>query len=122
MAELKWNTDSTDNPLNGLAIFGEQAQKALTLYCDTAAQKLESEAKVKRPWTDRSNLARESLRGSFEVSAESAEIVLSHGVDYGIWLELANEKNYAIVEPTVRLNANEIMNGMENMLDKIHVK
>lgn len=56
------------------------------------------------------------------MNAESAEIVLSHGVDYGIWLELANEKNYAIVEPTVRLNANEIMNGMENMLDKIHVK
>lgn len=60
MAELRWNTDSTDNPLNGLKIFGEQAQKALTLYCDTAAQKLESEAKAKRPWTDRSTTTAEN--------------------------------------------------------------
>ena len=43
-------------------------------------------------------------------------ITLSHGVSYGIWLELANEKNYAIVAPTVRDEGPRIVKDLSDLL------
>lgn len=95
---------------------------AFDIYCTTAAKKLETHAKKNRPWTDRTGDARKRLTGSSElVGGTSARVVLAHGVDYGVWLELAHEKRYAIVEPTVRLQSNEILKGLENFVDKLEV-
>lgn len=95
---------------------------AFGIYCETAAKKLETYAKKNRPWTDRSSRARETLTGTSELlGGTSARVVLAHGVDYGVWLELAHEKKYAIVEPTVRLQSNEILKGLENFVDKLEV-
>ena len=92
---------------------------AIDMYSKTAAASLETYAKRNRPWTDRTNRARQGLTGSNEMTATSVRVVLAHTVDYGLWLELAHEKKYAIVEPTVRLKSNEIVNGMNLLLDRI---
>lgn len=103
----------------GLAELELKFQPAFAMYCETAAAKLETEAKKNRPWTDRTSRARETLKGTSEVSKDEGLIVLAHGVDYGVWLELAHEKKYAIVEPTVRLKSNEVFKGLEGFIDKI---
>lgn len=94
---------------------------ACEMFALTAAKQLESYAKQNRPWTDRTGRARQGLTGSAGQTQNGAQVVLAHTVDYGVWLELAHEKNYAIVEPTVRLKANEVMTAFANMVDSIKV-
>ena len=37
-------------------------------------------------------------------------------MDYSIWLELANEKRYAILHPTLLAMSSDILEGMRNLL------
>ena len=99
--------------------FTPKVEAALKMFAETAATSLESQAKGNRPWTDRTSRAREGLTGSSEVSGTKVQIVLAHTVDYGVWLELAHEKNWAIVEPTVRLESEHILAGLEHLFDKL---
>lgn len=116
--ELNFDTSEVER---GLDTIETRLMAALDMYADTAAQKLQSEARANRPWTDRTGRARQGLMGSHEASGSEITIVLAHTVDYGIWLELAHEKNYAIVAPTVNLNKDEIIQGLQGLLDKVKV-
>lgn len=62
---------------------------------------MEGYAKSHAPWTDRTSHARQSLHGGVDVRGDQQVLYLSHGVEYGIWLELAHDGNYAIVRPTI---------------------
>lgn len=59
-----------------------------------AAGQAEAEMKAHAEWTDRTALARGGLRGEAQVYLSSGEqrvdLVLSHSVDYGAWLETVN--------------------------------
>ena len=47
-------------------------------------------------------------------------ITLAHGVDYGIWLELAHEKKYAIIPETIRVVGDgEILPGFERLIERL---
>lgn len=92
---------------------------ALGMYCDTKAQEFQDYAKANRPWTDRTNQARQTLKGEAKKMPFGWRIQLSHGVDYGLWLELANEKQYAIVEPTIRLKSQEVIKGMNTLFSNL---
>lgn len=89
----------------------------IEMYVKTQAKSLESYAKENRPWTDRTGHARQRLTGYVTTIPKGYRINLAHGVDYGIWLELAMEKRYAILEPTIRLKGKEVVNGMRNLLN-----
>ena len=111
-SEVQHNLDEFYNRFNA----------ALEIYGQTAASYLQSEAQTNRPWTDRTNRARLGLTGSEELKPDELDIVLAHTVDYGLWLELAHEKNYAIVEPTVQANRQKIVDGLEGMLNSIKMR
>jgi len=64
------------------------------------AGQMEGYAKTHAPWTDRTSHARQSLHSGVDVRDNQFVLYLSHGVEYGIWLELAHGGNYAIVGPT----------------------
>jgi len=89
----------------------------MLMYGDTAAQTLAGYARENRPWTDRTGHARERLVGTAEATDTGVRVVLAHTVDYGLWLELAHEKNYAIVEPTIRLKTPEVWQGMQDLFN-----
>lgn len=63
--------------------------------------KAERSAKRNAPWQDRTGHARQGL--FYKVDREKTIILLAlaHRVDYGPYLELANDKKYAILEPTL---------------------
>lgn len=65
----------------------------------------ETYAKSKAKWTDRTGNARGSLTGTYEarIGRDSArfEITISHGMPYGIWLELRYNAKFAIINKTV---------------------
>lgn len=60
----------------------------------------ERDMKEYAPWTDRTGNARNGLHAGVEIGDTEYHLYLSHGVDYGVFLELAHGGNYAIVRPT----------------------
>lgn len=89
---------------------------AIGLYADTAAKKMESEAKNKAPWTDRTSNARNSIQGNFGWKRNSAIITLSGNMNYFSYLELAMAKKYAILSPTIQANSTEIIKGYQRLV------
>lgn len=118
MSSFSMSVDTSEVD-KGLLELQEKALAAVDIYGKTAAAKLEGKAKANRPWTDRTSRARQGLTGSSEMTAEGLTVILAHTVDYGVWLELAHEKKYAIVEPTVRLDSNELVQGLVGLIEKI---
>lgn len=88
--------------------FLERKKAGLYALLQNWAGLLEEYAKTQAPWTDRTGHARQGLHGGVDVQGDQQVLYLSHGVDYGIWLELAHGGNYAIVRPTVDAHLSRI--------------
>ena len=89
---------------------------ALGLYAHTSAKKMEAEAKSNGPWTDRTAAARNSIQGDFGWRGNLVVITLSGNMDYSVYLELAMERKYEILRPTVNRNAPEILRGYQKLV------
>lgn len=105
--------------LQGLSTTESKADAAIRMYAETAAVNLEAYMKSNRPWVDRTGNAKARLTASVQKLMDGYRIALAHGVTYGIWLELANEKRYAIIQPTILAKSNEVFEGYEHLLDKL---
>lgn len=103
-----------------LAQFSNKIGAAMLMYAATKSTECESYMKLNRPWTDRSNQAKATLNAKVsQPNDHTIRITLAHGVDYGIYLELAHEKRYAIIGPTINIKSVEIMQDMKNLMSKI---
>lgn len=95
-------------------------EAACSLLCANGAQKMEGYAKEHRPWKDRTGNARQRLKGSWSKVDGGYRIEIAHGVNYGVWLEFAHERRYAILKPTVeKVGYGEILPAFNNFMDKI---
>lgn len=100
--------------------FRKNSEDAITELCENGAQIMEDYAKSHRPWTDRTSQARIRLTGDVEHKSQPEwAITLSHGVDYGIYLEFAHEKKYAIIFPTIQMKSSEVMRSFEGLVSKL---
>lgn len=117
---LKFDMNSLVSGINEL---NQKAYIAIKMYGNTAAKKLEGDAKTSARWVDRTGAARNRLTGYTEdidvFTHKNVRIILAHGVDYGIWLELANEKRYAIIQPTIDLKSAEIFRGLDGLFNRM---
>lgn len=77
---------------------------ATVMAIQPLAGEAEAEMKVNAPWNNITRNARNSLTANVTVANSPTRtriaLTLSHGVDYGVWLELKNAGKYAIVRPT----------------------
>ena len=105
-----------NNLIKGLAEREIKTRAALGLYADTVAKKMESHAKSNKPWVDRTGRAKQSLNSSWKWVGDVARVELSHGVDYGVYLEFCNEKRYAIIKPTIDTISPQAIRGLNNIL------
>lgn len=86
-------------------------------YAKEMAGKYDGELRVSRPWTDQTGRAKESLSAVASYpDDQTIRITFSIGVDYGIWLELAHEKKYAVIAPTLHRVAPEYLEGASAIL------
>lgn len=109
---LKLNLDTLGNKFDVL----------LRVYMTTKAPQIESYMKQNRKWVDRSSMAKTTLNAKFsKPSKDVYRITLAHGMDYGIWLELANEKKYAIIEPTINVSGPQMMKELQGLLNKLKI-
>jgi hypothetical protein len=105
-----------NNLIKGLAEREIKTRAALGLYADTVAKKMEAHAKTNKPWTDRTGRAKQSLNSSWKWVGDVARVELSHGVDYGVYLEFCNEKRYAIIKPTIDTISPQAIKGLGKIL------
>lgn len=116
---LKLNYDESDLNKN----FDKMSTKlgvTILMYLVTKASELQAKMKLRRPWIDRTGMAKALLNAKVsQPSPTVVRITLSHGVSYGIWLELANEKNYAIIAPTIRAEGPRIISDFDNLMGKL---
>lgn len=118
---------------------------ALLMYGETSAKKLESYAKSEHPWNNKTGEAERRLHGSCQLAGTTLEIILSHGVEYGVGLELGTAPHlivpksakalywdgashpvkkvnhpgsapYPIIMPTIEAHGSEIIEGFKVML------
>lgn len=118
MATFKINTKEVERKLLNLE---SKADIAIKMYAQQGATKFENYAKINKRWIDRTGHARQRLVGYVEKLSQSVRIYIAHGVDYGIYLELAHEKRFAILQETVNNNSKEILEGYTNMIGKMRV-
>ena len=98
--------------LQNLQTMSKRMPIAVKMYANTAARKLENDAKLRAPWTDRTGQARQRLTAYVtELQSGICEITVAHGVSYGVFLELAHEKRFATIMPTIQRLSPEIMKG-----------
>lgn len=102
----------------GLERLSSKSDIVVKAYLNTAERKLENYAKQNAPWTDRSGRARLGLNSYTEKTPFGYRLIIAHGVDYGIWLELAHEKKYAILNKTIQQNTNDIMKGFTKLIER----
>lgn len=92
-----------------------KSQVAFRMFAIEGAKKFENYAKQNRPWTDRTGQARQRLTGWVEMFSDKIRIHIGHGVDYGIYLELANQRRFAILQQTVNAVSPEILEGFSEL-------
>ena len=109
-SDLKKNLDKMSVKLGAVVL----------MYTATKASELQAKMKTNRPWTDRTGMAKALLNAKVsQPSKNIVRITLAHGVKYGIWLELAHEKNYAIIAPTIREEGPRIIKDLNNLMSKL---
>lgn len=115
--KLDWTNSQLNNKLDKA---GTKSAAAILMYMSTKAKKFEYYMKYNRPWTDRTGMAKATLNAKVsQPSPTKVRITLAHGVSYGIWLELAHEKNWAIVGPTVDKEGPTMVSELNNLMSKI---
>ena len=109
------------NLLANMISFKIKAEAAFRILTENGAQKMEMYAKENRPWKDRTGSARQRLKGSWKKIRDGYRIAIAHGVTYGVWLEFAHERKYAILWQTVeKVGKGEILPAFKNLVDKLN--
>ena len=83
----------------------------------TEANRMENDLKADgaRPWTDRTYQARDRIAGRVERRGDLTRITLSHGVRYGVYLELAMGKRFAALWPKIKERTPEILKAVAKL-------
>lgn len=99
--------------------YGERVLVAVTAVAQRIAAIMQDDARQNAPWTDRTGNARSGLFGTAErdVAQKMVVLYLSHGVglDYTVWLELANEGRYAVIMRTIEAHLPELRDELQGI-------
>ncbi|MCX6786835.1 MAG: hypothetical protein NTU85_03440 [Candidatus Kaiserbacteria bacterium] len=104
---FRWVKPPEAELVPNIVAYGDRVRVAVRAVADYMAQKVQGEMRAGAPWEDRTGNARSGLFSVVEeASRDLVMIWLSHGttIDYGVFLELAHGKKYAIIVPTMQAN------------------
>ena len=83
-----------------------------------SAATMQNYARQNRRWEDQSGHARAELHGgSYWQTMDTMMIYVAHGMSYGVYLELANEGHYSILEESVNVHRQEIFNNIKRIME-----
>ena len=104
----------TDN----LNKWAEDRIRGIIAFNKFTASKVQSEARLTARWTNITGNARQGLTGQAYEMLPQLFIALQHKVDYGVFLELANDGKFAIIEEILNKNRLTWFQGVRRLLNK----
>ena len=108
--------NSTDF-LNNLANIEQRVLQGTRLYAETSGAKLESYAKANAPWQDITGTSRQTISHEVQSSGANQRIILRGGTSgHFVYLELAHEKRFAIIRPTMDKLGSSIVEGWKSVI------
>jgi hypothetical protein len=102
-----------------LRTFDARLRNAVDTVVDYDAAWATGQLKMRAPWTDRTGAARTGLTAIPHHGRNFAEIIMSYSVYYGIWLEVANDRKYAVITPMVRILGDKLMKDLQHLIDRM---
>ena len=100
-----------DNLIDGLRNIEKKVKTGSMLYATTAGTKMETYAKKNAPWTDRTSNSRQTIDHNEIMEGNKITIQLRGNTPHFKYLELAMEKRWAILWPTIQKHQAEILKG-----------
>jgi hypothetical protein len=92
-------------------------RRGIRALADRRAPEIEAWMTSNAGWTDRTGNARQTLHTEVEqVSLDMVQIVLAHGVSYGVYLELSHGAAYSIISPALDYWGPQIWRDVQAML------
>lgn len=111
------DTNSITTVIRNIRQHESKLKQAIKILTDSAARKMEAWAKTNAKWVDRTGNARQFIKGeAVWVSNTKIQIALSHNVNYGIWLELAMERKFSILEDAIEQNKDELITAYKRLM------
>ncbi len=109
---IRWRTPPSELA-RSLEQYGDRVLTAVAAVAQYVATQMQDAAKANAPWEDRTGNARSGLFGTSETdfAQHVVTIYLSHSatLNYGLWLEIANEGKYSVVMSTMEAHYDQLM-------------
>ena len=103
--------------IGNLDRLNDRMLSATRLYAETSAQQMEAYAKQNAPWKDITGISRQTISHDVKSERYKQTIILRGGVSAHFpYLELAFERRYAIIEPTLIKMAPGIVRGWRKVI------
>lgn len=118
MAKVEFSYDDKQLSHN-IKTFGKDLRRNISAVVDYNAAFAQAWLRSRAKWTDRTGAARSGL---FAISIEDRnnfEIFMAYSVNYGIWLEVANNRKYAIITPAIRVIGDKLIKDMQGLIDRM---
>ena len=118
-ASLTWQGGFSPAAMAGRVVaLGANAERETEALYGRVSLEGQQFAQINAPWTNRTGMARATLQGTAEGSGFSGVMTLAHGMDYGVWLELANQGRYAILPDALQHMAQVLEEGLGGILER----
>ena len=109
----------TKSVLSRIDSIQAKTHKALQIIADSAVKSMEEYAKNTARWTDRTGNARQRMEGRTRWEGSALIAAITHNVDYAIWLELAHQKKYAILQEALDSQAPNLIEAYKRFLGQL---
>jgi len=116
MRGLVWYFDTLTPRLSAAPV---TLRNAVWIFTQYQAPKVQDYMRQNAPWTDRTGNARQGLFARPRRSEGLNAIVFYHTMPYGIWLEVANGGNFAIISPTLNHEGHRVMSELRGLMGKM---
>jgi hypothetical protein len=94
--------------VKALDVYESRVMQAVASVAAYFEPVLESHAKATAPWEDQTSNARQTLFSASELAETVVRLYLSHGMEYGVYLELKYGGRYAVILPTLQAHYGQV--------------
>lgn len=106
------------NVLSNLNKWAEEKRIGIEGVGKVTGANAQNYARKNRRWIDRTGNARAGLHGgSFWESPTVLKAFVAHSMSYGVYLELANSRNYSILEEAISEYKQQFYDGIKKVMD-----
>jgi len=115
-ATLRWIVSPVETAMS-CDVYMDRVDTRLFEELSVIAKEIEETAKAYHPWSNVTGAAEAGLNCHAERSGTGVKVILAHGVDYGIWLEVKFGGKWGVIEPAMTLSYPDIMAAMMRALE-----